>query len=147
MDLVLNLLFCSVWEGIYYFGIWYGTKLVNNPDAEEVFEYWNLYTMWAYFKKHCYRFMNQKIYELEVMHAWHKYKLLFLYISLHITSVWNKYRSYAMREDCRLTAFENRVQRRIFGPTRDKVKGEWWKLHNEVLSALHFSPNIIQVLK
>jgi hypothetical protein len=27
--------------------------------------------------------------------------------------------------------FENRVLRRIFGPKRDEVTGEWRKLHNE----------------
>jgi len=37
--------------------------------------------------------------------------------------------------------FENRVLRRIFGPRRDEVTGEWWKLHNEELSDLYSSPN------
>jgi len=36
-----------------------------------------------------------------------------------------------MREECRLRVFENRVLRRIFGPMRDKLTGEWRKLHNE----------------
>jgi hypothetical protein len=35
------------------------------------------------------------------------------------------------REECRLGIFENRVLRRIFGPKRDVVTGEWGKLHNE----------------
>jgi hypothetical protein len=39
------------------------------------------------------------------------------------------------------------VLRRIFGPKRDEVKGEWRKLHNEELHDLYFSPNIIQVIK
>jgi hypothetical protein len=38
-----------------------------------------------------------------------------------------------LREECRLTVFENRVLRRIFGPKRDEVKGEWRQLHNEEL--------------
>jgi hypothetical protein len=42
--------------------------------------------------------------------------------------------------------FENRVLRRIFGPKRDEVTGEWRKLHNEELSDL-YSPNIVQVVK
>jgi hypothetical protein len=36
----------------------------------------------------------------------------------------------------RLRAFENRVLRRILGPKRDKVTGEWRKLHNEELHGL-----------
>jgi hypothetical protein len=43
--------------------------------------------------------------------------------------------------------FENRVLRRIFGPKRDEGKREWTKLHNEELSDLYFSPNIVQVIK
>jgi len=39
------------------------------------------------------------------------------------------------------------VPRRIFVPKRDKVTGEWRKLHNEELSDLYCSPNIIQVIK
>jgi hypothetical protein len=43
--------------------------------------------------------------------------------------------------------FENRVLRRIFGPKRDGVTGEWRRLHNEELNDLYSSPNIIQVIK
>jgi hypothetical protein len=43
--------------------------------------------------------------------------------------------------------FENRVLRRIFGPKRDKTTGEWRRLHNEELSDLYSSPNIIRVIK
>jgi hypothetical protein len=43
--------------------------------------------------------------------------------------------------------FGNRVLRRIFGPKRDKVTGEWKKLCNEELNDLHSSPNIIWVIK
>ena len=43
--------------------------------------------------------------------------------------------------------FENRVLRRIFGPKRDEVTGEWRKLHYEVLSDLYCSPDIIRVIK
>jgi hypothetical protein len=43
--------------------------------------------------------------------------------------------------------FENRVLRRIFGPKRDEVKGDWRKLHNEELHNLYSSPNIIRMIK
>ena len=42
---------------------------------------------------------------------------------------------------------ENRVLRRIFGPKRDDVTGEWRKLHNEELNDLYCSPNIVRVIK
>ena len=50
-----------------------------------------------------------------------------------------------LREECSLGVFENRVLIRIFGPKRDKVTGEWRRLHNEKLYEL-YSPNIIQVI-
>jgi hypothetical protein len=43
--------------------------------------------------------------------------------------------------------FENRVLRRIFGPKRDEVTGEWRKLHNEELCDLYSSPSIIRIIK
>ena len=43
--------------------------------------------------------------------------------------------------------FENRVLRRIFGPKRDEVTGEWRKLDREELNDLYCSPNIIRVIK
>jgi hypothetical protein len=41
-----------------------------------------------------------------------------------------------LREERRLRVFENRVLRRVFGPNRDEVTGEWKKIHNEDLSDL-----------
>jgi hypothetical protein len=43
--------------------------------------------------------------------------------------------------------FENRVLRRLFGPKRDEVTGEWRKLHNEELHVLYSSPSIIRIIK
>ena len=46
-----------------------------------------------------------------------------------------------------LRVLENRVLRKIFGPKRDEVTGEWRRLHNEEFNNLYFSPNIIRVIK
>jgi hypothetical protein len=43
--------------------------------------------------------------------------------------------------------FENRVLRRIFGPKRGEVTGDWRKLHNEELHNLNSPPNIIRMIK
>jgi hypothetical protein len=43
--------------------------------------------------------------------------------------------------------FENKVLRRIFGPKRDEVTGEWGKLHNEELHDLYSSPSIIRIIQ
>jgi uncharacterized membrane protein len=47
-----------------------------------------------------------------------------------------------LREEHRLRVFERRVLRRIFGPKRDKVTGDWRRMHNEELNGLYSSPNI-----
>jgi hypothetical protein len=46
-----------------------------------------------------------------------------------------------------LRVFENRVRRRIFGPKRNEVTGEWRRLHNEELNDLYTSPNFIRAIK
>jgi hypothetical protein len=50
-------------------------------------------------------------------------------------------------EERRLRVFENRVLRRINGPKRDDVIGEWGKLHNEELNDVYCSQNIVRVIK
>jgi hypothetical protein len=55
--------------------------------------------------------------------------------------------SLTLREEHRLRVFENRVLRRIFGPRRDEVTGDWRKLRNEELHNLYSSPNIITMIK
>ena len=55
-------------------------------------------------------------------------------------------RSLALREECRLRVFENRILRRIFGPKRDS-NALWRRLHNEELHTLYRSPNIVRVIK
>jgi hypothetical protein len=51
-----------------------------------------------------------------------------------------------VREESRLKVFENTVLRRIFGPKRDEVTGEWRKLHNEELNELYSSPNNLRMI-
>jgi hypothetical protein len=65
------------------------------------------------------------------------YKTIILPVVLYGCETW----SLTLREEHRLRVFENRVLRRIFGPKRDKVMGEWRKLHNEELLNLYSSPD------
>jgi len=52
-----------------------------------------------------------------------------------------------VHKERRLRVFENRVFRRVFGPKRDEVTGEWRKLHNKELNDLYSLPNIVRVVK
>jgi hypothetical protein len=54
---------------------------------------------------------------------------------------------FVIKEEHRLRVFENKVLRRIFGPKRDEVTGEWRKSHNEDLRDVYFSPSIIRIIK
>ena len=55
--------------------------------------------------------------------------------------------SLILREERKLRVFENIMLRRIFGPRRDEVTGEWRRMHNEELNDLYSSPNIVRVIK
>jgi hypothetical protein len=55
--------------------------------------------------------------------------------------------SLTLTEERRLRVFENRVLRRLFGPKRNEVTGEWKKLHNENLNDLYSLPNIVLIVK
>jgi hypothetical protein len=71
------------------------------------------------------------------------YKTIILPVVLYGCETW----FLALREEHRLRVFENRALRRIFGPKRDEVTGEWRKLHNEELHNLYSSPDIIRQIK
>jgi hypothetical protein len=55
--------------------------------------------------------------------------------------------SVKLREEGRLRMSENRVLRKVLGPKRSQVTGEWRRLHNEELYDAYSSPNIIRVIK
>jgi len=55
--------------------------------------------------------------------------------------------SLILRGERKLRVFEKIVLRRIFGPRRDEVTGEWRRMHNEELNDLYSSPNIVRVIK
>jgi hypothetical protein len=52
-----------------------------------------------------------------------------------------------LREKGRLRPFVNRVLRRIFGPMIEEITGEWRILHNEKLTEICSSPDVIWVVK
>jgi len=71
------------------------------------------------------------------------YRTIILPVVFYGCEVW----SLTLREERKLKVSENMVFRRIFGPRRDGVKGEWRRLHNEELNDLYSSPNIVRVIK
>ena len=71
------------------------------------------------------------------------YKTIILRVVLCGCETW----SLTLREESRLGVFENRGLRRIFGPKRAEVTGEWRKLYNEEFNDLYWLPNNIQVIK
>jgi hypothetical protein len=71
------------------------------------------------------------------------YKTIILPVVLYGCESW----CLTLREEHRLGVFENRMLRRMFGPKRDEVMGEWRKLNNEELHDLYSSPSIIRNIK
>jgi hypothetical protein len=70
------------------------------------------------------------------------YRTIILPVVLYGCETW----SLTLRDERRLRVFENRMLRRVFGPKKDEVTGEWRKLHNE-RSDLYSLPNIVRVVK
>ena len=71
------------------------------------------------------------------------YRIIMLPVVLYGCETW----SLTLREERKLRVFVNMVLRRIFGPRRDEVTGEWRRLHKEELNDLYSSPNIVRVIK
>jgi len=71
------------------------------------------------------------------------YRTIILPVVLYGCEAW----SLTLREKRKQRAFENMVLRRIFGPRRDEVTGEWRRLRNEELGDLYSSPNIVRVIE
>jgi hypothetical protein len=71
------------------------------------------------------------------------YTTIILPVVLYGCETW----SLILREQHRLVVFQNRMLRRIFGPKRNEVTGEWRPLHNEELYDLYSSQSIIKIMK
>ena len=71
------------------------------------------------------------------------YRTVILPVVLYGCETW----SLTLREERKLSVFENMALGRIFGPRRDEVTEEWRRLHNEELNDLYSSPNIVRVIK
>ena len=71
------------------------------------------------------------------------YRIIIFPVVLYGCETW----SLALGEERKLTVFESMVLRKIFGPRRDEVTGEWRRVHNEELNCFYSSPNIVRVIK
>jgi len=71
------------------------------------------------------------------------YRIIILPVVLCGCETW----SLTLQEERKLRVFEKMVLKRIFGPRRDEVTGDWRRLNNEEQNVLYSSPNIVRVIK
>ena len=71
------------------------------------------------------------------------YRTIIFAVVLYGCETW----SLTLQEERKLRMFENMVLKRIFGPRRVEVTGEWRRLHNKELNDLYSSPNTVRVIK
>jgi hypothetical protein len=71
------------------------------------------------------------------------YKTIILPVVLYGYETW----SLTLREELRMRVYENWMMRRILGPKRDELIGEWRKLHHVELNDLYSSAGIVRVIK
>jgi len=55
--------------------------------------------------------------------------------------------STTLADEHKLRVFENKILRKIYGPKRDEMTGEWRRLHNDELYGLYDSPNVVKIMK
>ena len=122
-------------EGFKYLG----TTLTNqNSIAEEIKSRLRSGNVWYYSVQNLLssRLLSKNL-KIKI------YITIILPVVLYGCEAW----SLTLREERKLRVFENMVLRRICGPRRDEVTGEWRRLHNEELNDLYCSPNIVRVIK
>jgi hypothetical protein len=91
----------------------------------------------------CYHFVQCFVFPPARKGKVNTYKTIILPVVLYGCKTW----TLTLSEEHRLRMFENRVLRRIFGPTRDKITEEWRTMHNAELHNLYSSPDIIRQIK
>jgi len=83
------------------------------------------------------------VFQVAIQKLKDQYRIIILPVVLYGCKAW----SLTLREERKLKVLENMVLRRIFGPRKDEVMGEWRRLHNEERNDLYSSPNIVRVIK
>ena len=71
------------------------------------------------------------------------YRTVILPVILYGCESW----STTVADEQKLRVFENKILRKIYGPKRDEMTGEWRRLHNEELHGLYDSPDVVKIMK